>query len=239
MAEWSRLSSDCALFLAKAWRHGAAERQTDAMDRDISAASPVLPHVRALLELGSYEQNMSLFHNGYRPIADVLHRNFRNYVTYHARLVVMVTVPHAKLTYACRHDELAWTRTPPCSSKMHYLGGGDRTNDFYDVTWRLAETEWRRQLDWFPSVYGSERLLPDPYPLTNHDHILSSQCITSATGDADEQLLGCCSRVTCELGRNVTPQDVSIPVDICFCYGGRANVFESESWSAVSRREGG
>jgi hypothetical protein len=33
-AQRSPLSSDCQLFDAKAWRRGAAERQTDAMDRD-------------------------------------------------------------------------------------------------------------------------------------------------------------------------------------------------------------
>lgn len=49
-------------------------------------------------------------------------------------------------------------------SKMHCLG------------WSSAETEW----------HGRERLLPNPYPLTNHDQILSS-----VTADADEQLFGC------------------------------------------------
>jgi hypothetical protein len=32
--------------IAKAWRRGAAERQTDAMDRDMCDAAPGLPHMR-------------------------------------------------------------------------------------------------------------------------------------------------------------------------------------------------
>jgi hypothetical protein len=38
-------------FIAKAWRRGAAERQTDAMDRDMCDAAPGLPHVRRRLAL--------------------------------------------------------------------------------------------------------------------------------------------------------------------------------------------
>lgn len=49
-AQWTRLSSDCALFHAKAWRRGAAEQQTNAMDREQLDTSTRLPHVRALLQ---------------------------------------------------------------------------------------------------------------------------------------------------------------------------------------------
>jgi hypothetical protein len=115
MAEWSRLSSDCALFLAKAWRHGAAERQTDAMDRDTCAVTHLL-HLQCChmyvhcWNSVDMEKTCNYLHD-YFTMATVplhkhiLHRNFGNYVTHHARIVVMVTVPHAKLTYSCSHDD--------------------------------------------------------------------------------------------------------------------------------------
>lgn len=143
MAEWSRLSSDCALFLAKAWRHGAAERQTDAMDRDTCAVTHLLHlqccHMYVHCWNSVDRKKTCNYLHDYFTVATVPLQIFCTAIS-----ETMSHIPRVSLSWLRCHTRSLRTRVVTTS----WLGLEplrESTDAFYDVTLGrngVAETVW-------------------------------------------------------------------------------------------------